>query len=218
MIEACVFDIGGTLIKTEDALLEAIKQSFLKNNLTPPPDDEILLHCGIGHLNIFRKLIPTTRRADAGSLIKSCYLHFKSTYPQNFMDEFRLFPNVELCLTKLKEKKIKTACQTGMGSKEARMLLQHFNLLSYFPVLVAFEDAPKPRPHPDAMYLTMKRLGISDKTKILYIGDTITDIKFAKNSGVRIACVTTGPQPKEILLKEKPDYLIDNLMELLDLV
>jgi hypothetical protein len=35
---------------------------------------------------------------------------------------------------------------------------------------------------------------------------------------VKIACTTTGGQSREMLLKEKPDYLINKLTELLNLV
>lgn len=219
MIEACIFDIGGTLVRTEDALLEAIKETLLANNLTPPPDREIFIHFGIGYLNIFRKVIPSIyKEGDVESVIQKCYNQFEAGYPDKFLGEFQPMPDAENCLRELSKKGIKTACQTGMGAKEARTLLERFNLLKHFQVLVAFEDVAKPRPNPEAMYLTMRRLGVSDKNKCLYIGDTINDIRFAKNAGVKIACVTTGPQSRELLEKEEPDYIIDNLMELPKLI
>ena len=219
MIEACIFDIGGTLIRTEEALLGAIKETLLENGLNPPPDDDISIHFGVGHRNIFSRIISKIcEKEDVTPLIERCYGSFVKKYPYEFLDKFQLMPEAESCLAGLRQRGIKTACQTGMERSEALVLLERFNTLKYFPVLVAFEDAEKPRPNPDAMYLALKKLNISDKNRCLYIGDTITDVRFAKNAGVKIACVTTGPQKREILEKEKPDYIINNLTGLLDLV
>jgi len=218
MIEACIFDIGGTLIRTEDALLEAIKETLLENGLNPPPDADIFIHFGIGHKNVLAKAISKIyNQKDAASLTEKCYGSFEKKYPHKFLDKFQLMPEAENCLAELRQRGIKLACQTGMMRSEARILLEHFGILEYFPVLVAFEDADKSRPYPNAMYLTLKRLDISDN-RCLYIGDTINDIRFAKNAGVKIACVTTGPQKREMLEKEKPDCIINNLTDLLDLV
>ncbi|MEM3555572.1 MAG: HAD family hydrolase [Candidatus Micrarchaeia archaeon] len=217
MIQGCIFDIGGTLIRTEDALLSAIKQTLLENKLTPPPDEKIFIHFGVGHRNIFRKIIPPLCKENADLLIKKCYEQFEARYPHEFLNKFQLLPYAEECLKELNKKGIKTACQTGMERREAVLLLEHFKILKYFPILVAFEDVTKPRPHPEALKLTIKKMGIN-KTRVLYIGDTITDIQFAKNAGVKIACVITGPQKRRILEKEKPDYLINNLSELVDLI
>jgi len=218
MIEACIFDIGGTLIRTEEALLGAIKETLLGNGLNPPPDEDIFIHFGIGHRNIFSKIISKTcEKEDIAPLIEKCYGSFVKKYPYEFLDKFQLMPEAENCLAELRQRGIKLACQTGMMRSEARILLEHFGILEYFPVLVAFEDADKSRPYPNAMYLTLKRLDISDN-RCLYIGDTINDIRFAKNAGVKIACVTTGPQKREMLEKEKPDCIINNLTDLLDLV
>lgn len=219
MIEACIFDIGGTLVRTKDALLEAAKEAMLENNLTPPPDEEIFINFGIGHKNVLAKAVSKVyKRKDINSVVDKCYSSFQKIYPSKFLDKFQLLPGAEDCLAELRRRGIKIACQTGMERSEALLLFNRFNLLDYFQVIVAFEDADKPRPFPDAMYVTMKKLGIGDKSRCLYIGDTINDIRFAKNAGVKVACATTGVQKKEMLEKEKPDYLINNLAELLKLV
>ena len=219
MIEACIFDIGGTLVRTEEALLEVIKETLLENNLTPPPDEEISIHFGIGHKNIFVKVISKIhKQKNAASLIERCYNSFEKKYPSKFLDKFQIIPGAESCLNKLNERGIRTVCQTGMERSEALILLKRFNILKYFPILVTFEDAEKPRPNPEAMYLTMKKLNITNKSKCLYVGDTVSDIRFARNAGVKIASVITGPQKRETLEKEKPDYIIDNISEVLDIV
>lgn len=219
MIEACIFDIGGVLIRTDAAICHAIKRVLEMNGLKVPPDSEMIKYLGTGGRNILKSTLTSFYTGDDfNSVFEKCYNDLHNIFPKKVLDNLELLPGVESCLHELSFRRIKLACQTAATKEDALIMLEHFNLLNYFPILVTYDDVKKIRPDPEAMYLTMEKLGIADKSQCLYIGDSITDVKFARNAGVKIACVTTGGQPKEILVTEKPDYLINNLTELLTLV
>jgi len=50
------------------------------------------------------------------------------------------------------------------------------------------------------------------------IGDTVSDIECARASGLNVAIVTTGFDTREHLLAAQPDYLVDDLRELLTVI
>lgn len=50
------------------------------------------------------------------------------------------------------------------------------------------------------------------------VGDTVADIECARAHALRVVAVTTGFQPREDLVAAKPDYLIDDLRELLSIL
>lgn len=50
------------------------------------------------------------------------------------------------------------------------------------------------------------------------VGDAVSDMRYAKQAGVTAIAVTWGWQPKHILGKENPDYLIDTVSELRSLL
>ena len=50
---------------------------------------------------------------------------------------------------------------------------------------------------------------------VAYIGDTIYDIQAAKKASVYSVGITRGYHIKERLLMEKPDKIIDSILELL---
>ena len=54
----------------------------------------------------------------------------------------------------------------------------------------------------------------TDKNRTLYVGDTIYDIRAAKEAGVNSAGVSTGYHLKERLQQEQPDILVSSLSEL----
>lgn len=57
-----------------------------------------------------------------------------------------------------------------------------------------------------------------NNNKVIYVGDEIRDIEAAGKVGIKIAAVTWGFNPKEILTKYKPDYLIEKPEDLLQII
>ena len=56
------------------------------------------------------------------------------------------------------------------------------------------------------------------KENILYVGDTIGDIEASRKAGIRVAAVTWGYNTKESLEAAKPDFLISQPEELLNII
>jgi len=60
----------------------------------------------------------------------------------------------------------------------------------------------------------LQEKGLS-RDEVLYIGDEIRDIKACKKTGIKIVAVTWGYDSKRILVKEKPDFLVDRPKDIL---
>lgn len=54
--------------------------------------------------------------------------------------------------------------------------------------------------------------------EVWIVGDTLADIECARINGLRVAAVSTGYQSRDDLAAAEPDYLIDDLRELLDIL
>ncbi len=52
----------------------------------------------------------------------------------------------------------------------------------------------------------------------LYVGDEVRDIESSKKAGVQVAAATWGYNDRILLEQAKPDYLIDNINDLLDII
>lgn len=53
---------------------------------------------------------------------------------------------------------------------------------------------------------------------ILYVGDEVRDIESSKKSGVKVASATWGYNDKDLLEESEPDYVIDDISELIDII
>lgn len=54
--------------------------------------------------------------------------------------------------------------------------------------------------------------------EVWIIGDTLADIECAKVNGLHVAAVTTGFEDRDLLAAAEPDYLLDDLRDLLDIL
>jgi phosphoglycolate phosphatase-like HAD superfamily hydrolase len=88
-----------------------------------------------------------------------------------------------------------------------------------FDGLITATDVAHNRPYPDMIWLAMKQFGISDAREVAKVGDSVIDIEEGVNAGCSVNIgITTGAHTRQQLQSVKPDYIIDNLLELLPLI
>ena len=63
------------------------------------------------------------------------------------------------------------------------------------------------------LHQIMQGLG-ADKTRLLYVGDTVFDVRAAKEAGVVSGAILTGYHTRERLEAEQPDYLFSSLSDI----
>lgn len=66
----------------------------------------------------------------------------------------------------------------------------------------------------EALRNICQKMGINSQA-VLYIGDTLFDIRAAKEAGLKSAGISTGYHRAESLAKEQPDILLKSLSEIL---
>lgn len=87
--------------------------------------------------------------------------------------------------------------------------------LELFKTIISGNDAARKKPFPDIFTAAVERLGVSP-AQCLVVEDAINGIQAAKAVGVRVAVVTTSFS-REQLAPEKPDFILEDLTELLTL-
>lgn len=119
----------------------------------------------------------------------------------------------------LKKQNIKIGLGSGLPMKFIKTLFDNLdwnpNLFDY---IGSSEELGNGRPNPIMLLDAITKLRLSDKTRILKVGDTITDIQEGINAGVVTAGVLTGTQKRETLEKYRPDYIFSDITGLLTLI
>ncbi len=132
----------------------------------------------------------------------------------------RLLPGAEAILSRLSgegDPPITLALLTNSGRAATKYALEGLGLGRFFANSFTRDDLPAMKPRPEGITSALKALGL-DRSEVLYVGDSPTDIMASKRAGIRIASVATERYDLEALAKLNPDYTLGSLSELEKLV
>ncbi len=108
------------------------------------------------------------------------------------------------------------AIVTNKGQTASDSLLKDY----FYPgikVIIGDNGKHARKPDPEPINLALKALNITDKTKVLYVGDSDVDAATAINSNLDYVLCTYGFRDKEELEKFNPVAFIDSFDELLNI-
>lgn len=208
MIKAILFDIDGTLLDTTELLYQAFEYAIKSQNLKPPSRKEMSKVIGVSLENCYLAFAPS------GDNQLLCKTHNEFQIKNPHLS--KLFPKTTESLKKLKRKGIKLAGITNRWRSTAEVSIKRSNLDQYLEFINYRDGFTNIKPDPEMLHHAMEKLGVS-KDEAIMVGDTAIDIKAAKDAGIKSVGVTYGFLGKDIS-KEEPDFLIDELSELPDLL
>ena len=204
-----LFDIDGTLIDTEEAILQSLQDTVREMLHKDIGKQELKFALGIPGSVTLRKLgITDTERAN--DRWNEHLLKYKS--------RIRLFDGIPELLDSLKT----NGCKLGIVTSKTRHeytadFAVPFALSGYFSTVICVEDATRPKPYPDPLltYLNTARINAEDA---LYIGDTLYDCQCAQNAGVDFGLAAWGNAavqeiPAYYLFKRPADVLFSLLQK-----
>jgi phosphoglycolate phosphatase len=200
-IECVIYDCDGVLFDSLDAnsrLYNHIATSTGRGPLTP---DE-LWYC---HTHTVYESINHLFKHD-GKLEQKALDFLKTINLGDFVIYLKMEPNLLETLTALKERKIGRAISTNRTTS-MKYIMERFDLLPYFDMVVTALDVKHPKPHPESVKKILDALKF-DRKKTLFIGDSGVDRETALSSGVKFIAYKN----KEIA----EDGFIDDHRALLD--
>jgi HAD superfamily hydrolase (TIGR01509 family) len=122
------------------------------------------------------------------------------------------FPGVEETLSSLKGN-YRIGMFTGVTRKQVDTL---GDFLDHFELIVAGEEAIKPKPAPDTLLYMADKMGLDPK-ECAYVGDMPQDMTLARNAGMAAIGVENRMFSAEALLHGGATAVIRNLGELREL-
>ena len=190
-----LFDLDGTLIESTDAIVSTFHHSFKMHNVPLVEDEKIKQLIGYPLEIMYAEL----------GIAKNDILDFVATYKEEYRkistQKTELLPNA-LEAIELASTFAELGIVTTKTGKYSKVLMEHFNLMKYFKVLIGREDVDKPKPKPDAEPIIKALESFNFKGKNVYmIGDTKLDLLCAKNAKVNSIAVLCGYGKKEELQK-----------------
>jgi phosphonatase-like hydrolase len=222
MIGMVVFDMAGTTINEGNAVYKTLRKAINEKGYHFTLDEVLLEGAGKEKLQAIKSILSVYAEKEDDALAGEIYERFSKLLKETY-DTQAILPNdnaVEL-FRALKQKNIRVVLNTGYNRQTAQLLIDklHWKKGSEYDSLVTATDVEKGRPNPDMIWLAMEQFAIRTAAEIVKVGDSIIDIEEGKNAGCGLTIgITTGAHTFEQLQSARPDYIINNLVELLPLL
>ncbi|MBN2458613.1 HAD family hydrolase [Candidatus Woesearchaeota archaeon] len=142
------------------------------------------------------------------------FAEIKSTYDEECRTTPlpEAFPDAKKTLVEIKKLGISIYLFTSMSNKRLKKESDKIGLSSMFN---SIRSDVKDKIKEIKSWIEENRIKPADT---IYVGDMVHDIRAAKEAGIRSVAVTRGYDSKDKLLAEEPDFLIDELSKLLEII
>ncbi len=198
-----LFDLDGTLIDSTDAILESFHNSFKVHGYPSPSDEDIKQYIGYPLDVMYANL----------GVEEDSVWDFVATYKEHYRkistQKTTLLENAYEAVLQAKEFAT-LGIVTTKTARYSKVLMEHFDLMHHFDVLIGREDVENPKPHEEPILKALSKLDTQAK-EIWMIGDTKLDLISAKNAAVNSIAVLSGYDSQETLKRHCDIVLIDAL-------
>ncbi|MCS7108653.1 MAG: HAD family hydrolase [Sulfolobales archaeon] len=213
VIKAVIFDLDGTLIDSNEAHAIAWANAYKLVGYGNVSIDEIRKYIG-ARGDVITEMVLGREAVKNYKTIR----FFKDKIFLNLLrnNAVTVFPEVYDTIQGLKSYGIKLSIATSTSIPLLLIMLEYFNIIGYFDVLVAGEEVTRSKPYPDLYLEALKRTKIPPH-EALIVGDTEYDIKPAKSVGA-ISVYVKRSRDNTTLNNVEPTYVIRDLTELFDII
>ncbi len=209
--EAVLFDLDGTLADTVALILESYRHTMRTHLGEAPPDSRWLNMLGRPLRDQLQAFARTDDEADA---MLDTYVRFQ----RRIHDEMtRPYPWAREVLESLSERGTALGVVTSKRSGIARRTLEVCELWDHFQVVVCADDVSNGKPHPEPVERALHLLGIHERRRVLFVGDSPFDMEAGRRGGVRTAAALWGPFEEAALLDADPDFVVRELTGVLQI-
>ena len=211
-VDLIIFDLDGTLVNSIPDLTNAINYVAKQNNLAIYCEPEVGRMVGSG----ISKLIEKAFNVDKDNYNFTQYLDlFLQFYSQNHSNNSHLYNNVKRILEYFKSKR--KVILSNKYQPFTKQIVIDLDINKYFDIVLGASDEMAKKPSAEPINYILQELKIHPDAAIM-IGDSEPDIQAAKNAGIHSVAVTYGYRSKTHLKQLNPDYIVDDLLELIEIV
>jgi len=213
---ALIFDLDGTLLDTLADLADSGNAALAALGLPEHPQDAYRYFVGLGIEELVVRMLPENRRDDA--TVQQALARVGVEYKQRWRDKTRAYPGIPELLETLRGRGLPVCVLSNKPQHYTEITVEAF-----FPgrpfthVRGARPEVPN-KPHPAGALALATELGLSPG-RVVFVGDSATDMKTARGAGMLPVGVLWGFRDEAELTKNGAAHLIarpDELLRILD--
>ena len=204
MVKAVLFDLDGTLINSDEAVVWCVNELLKKHDL-PPADKEVIIPLiGVGLVPLLKHFMTEPER----------YVpEYRRLYREGFPSRTKVYPGAAELLSSLKDKGLKTAIVTNRNKALAVDIMEEFGLNSHIDAVIGDGDGLPLKPDPAVIEEVCRRFEVKPAEAVM-VGDTDIDVETGRNAGAGTVLVTHKGAAKSA----NADYAVTSLTQILNII
>ncbi|MGF1910188.1 phosphoglycolate phosphatase [Vibrio kasasachensis] len=219
-LKLIAFDLDGTLLDSVPDLAVAADQAVKALGFSGVNEEQVRDYVGNGADVLIGRALSQSLTIDpefSPELLAKGRELFDDYYEQSGHKLTHLYPAVKETLAELQQAGFTLALVTNKPSKFVPEILAQHDIAKYFVDVLGGDAFPERKPNPVALNWLLEKHACT-AGEMLMVGDSKNDILAAKNAGCRSFGLTYGYNHGEPISASAPDFVADNIAELLDVV
>ncbi len=209
-----VFDMDGTLIDSQDVIIEAMGRAFSRIGMPAPSAAQTRSIIGLSLDKAVSTIAPSLSPAEVTAGVDAYRESFIEMRAETGAEAAApMYPGAMDALERLHQQ---DATLMGVATGKARRGLDHAYAshgIGHFFVTHQTADGHPSKPHPSMLFQALNDTGV-DAERAVMIGDTEFDIAMGKAAGFATIAVSWGYHSLDRIKAAAPDYIIDGYAEL----
>ncbi len=198
-----LYDLDGTLWDSIPLIMECFKKAYeTVLGGTDRSDEDLMSYIGRPLGDTFTMHDDVTKER-----LMNAYLEYNCRRLKE--NAVPIFPGVYDFLSEIKASGTLQGIVTSKRESSAMITISLLDLEKYFDTMVFREATERAKPHGDPLIEGARRLGITDMSRVLYVGDAAPDILSAKDAGADCALVGWTRMSRDELESLRPDYIVE---------
>jgi pyrophosphatase PpaX len=209
-INTILFDLDGTLVNSNEIIIESYKQTL--KEFQPEKTysrKQIIDLIGPPLKTIFYDIYPDDQK------VAEMIQFYRSFYQKHEFEYIHLYDNIIETLEKLKERNINLGIVTTKFKESAMPSIKRFGIDKFIDEYCFLGTVKEHKPSPIPIFYVLNKF--KNTNSALMIGDNPSDILAGKNANI-LTCGLEWALSKDKLLNTKPDYWLNDYLELINIV
>ena len=207
--DVILFDLDGTLTDPGEGITNSVAYALRKLGQTPPPRAELEAYIGPPLAGSFEERAGVDR--ETAELAVSYYREY---FGVKGIFENELYDGIDNMLAALKSAGATISLATSKPTVYAKQIVEHFGIAKYFDAVAGSELDGRRVKKAEVIDYALKLLDVSDRERVMMIGDREHDIIGANTCQVASVGVTYGYGSHEELANSGAGHIVDSVKEL----
>ena len=199
---ALLFDWDNTLVDTLPLIRFCLNETLTRLGHTPWSAEDVGRRIHRSARDFFPELF--------GADWQQAFDLYAGFYRSHHLDWICEMPGATAFLEQLATAGKPLALISNKRGPFLRAEVAHLGLEKHFVAIVGAEDTPRDKPDPAPFHFAMQNKSLCEQVNLWYIGDTVTDMHFARNCGLTAVLLRSIPPEEDLFGTCPPDIHASN--------